>query len=218
MGQARNCSSALKHMLLQLFHPDSDCDGSSLWMPIPRACSPALPGPVVAPPPLLLPLPHRDHIDFHTSMNLKYWHLAKPPPHAIKFQAQMQVTPAKAVHYRNTTRPPSRSVSPFPSGFYLQTAHKYACSHSEPTACLLELVCLWNLTCPWTWTDSDKKESAKAKTNLNNQDFAYSLNDVPATFKMIVYWSPVSDIEKSTELSKIRTTVHSGRLSMSCYT
>ena len=141
---AINHHAAPKRMLLHSpsrpFHPN--CDGSRR-MPIPGACSPDLQGPVVAP----LPGPRSPSTPQRT---WKYWHRANPSADAIEFRAQMQVTPAKAAHFRNTTRSPSRRLLPCPFGIYLQRAHGYACSHTEPAACLLELACSLKLSRPCT--------------------------------------------------------------------
>ena len=84
-------------------HPHSDCDGSRR-MPILGECSPDWQGPVVALPQLLPPLPgpRRPSTPQRT---WKYWPRANPSADAIEFRAQMQLTPAKEAHFRNTRRP-----------------------------------------------------------------------------------------------------------------
>ena len=137
-------------------HPHSDCDGSR-QMPIQGECSPDWQGPVVALPHLLPPRPG-PRLPSTPQRTWKYWPRANPSADAIEFRAQMQLTPAKESHFRNTRRP-------CPFGMYLQRAHEYACSHTGPAACLLELAC-------------------SLKLSRHNQDFAYRMNDVPATLSI----------------------------------
>jgi hypothetical protein len=84
-------------------------------------------------------------------------------------------------------RSPNRSVLPCLFGFYLQTAHRYACSHTEPTAYLLEKAYLLEMAfgiCLVLEPEKTRIRWNKQKKRLNDQDFTHVTNDMPAALSI----------------------------------